>query len=122
MARAHGLDGSFYVHDALPELLAEVASVTVAGTVREVVRRAGTDDRPQRVHRPPAPADDLADVVLGDPQLVDRGAVVLLEGLDGHGIGIVDQAAGEELDEVVHRPDGAAIPLMRISRRTVSLG
>jgi len=46
VGRAHGLDGSFYVHDAVPELLAEGASVTVAGTVREVVRRAGTDKRP----------------------------------------------------------------------------
>jgi 16S rRNA processing protein RimM len=46
VGRAHGLDGSFYVQDAVPELLAEGVSVTVAGTVREVVRRAGTDTRP----------------------------------------------------------------------------
>jgi 16S rRNA processing protein RimM len=46
VGRAHGLDGSFYVDGAVVELLTVGASVTVAGTVREVVRRAGTDQRP----------------------------------------------------------------------------
>jgi 16S rRNA processing protein RimM len=46
VARAHGLDGSFYVEGAEPALLGEGASVTVAGRLAVVVRRAGTDARP----------------------------------------------------------------------------
>lgn len=46
MGRAHGLDGSFYVDGAEPELLVEGAELTVAGELRRVVRRAGTDARP----------------------------------------------------------------------------
>jgi 16S rRNA processing protein RimM len=46
VARAHGLDGSFYVEGAEAELLGEGASVTVAGRLAVVVRRAGTDARP----------------------------------------------------------------------------
>jgi 16S rRNA processing protein RimM len=46
VGRAHGLDGSFYVNGADPELLAEGAELTVAGELRRIVRRAGTDARP----------------------------------------------------------------------------
>jgi 16S rRNA processing protein RimM len=46
VGRAHGLDGSFYVDGAEPELLVEGAELTVAGELRRVVRRAGTDTRP----------------------------------------------------------------------------
>ena len=46
MGRAHGLDGSFYVDGAEPELLVEGAELTVAGEVRRIARRAGTDARP----------------------------------------------------------------------------
>lgn len=46
VGRAHGLDGSFYVTGPLTRLLTVGASVTVAGRVAEVVRRAGTDARP----------------------------------------------------------------------------
>jgi 16S rRNA processing protein RimM len=46
VGRAHGLDGSFYVDGAEAELLVEGAELTVAGELRRVVRRAGTDARP----------------------------------------------------------------------------
>jgi 16S rRNA processing protein RimM len=46
VGRAHGLDGSFYVTRALPRLLQEGASVSVADKVAAIVRRAGTDSRP----------------------------------------------------------------------------
>ncbi len=46
VGRPHGLDGSFYVTRPLARLLAEGATVTVAGTRRRIVRRAGTDARP----------------------------------------------------------------------------
>jgi 16S rRNA processing protein RimM len=46
VGRPHGLDGSFYVTQPLPRLLAVGASVTVAGRAAEIVRRVGTDERP----------------------------------------------------------------------------
>ena len=45
VGKAHGLDGSFYVDD--PRIGFELgARVRVADAEREVIRRAGTDDRP----------------------------------------------------------------------------
>ncbi|HET9103737.1 MAG TPA: ribosome maturation factor RimM [Solirubrobacteraceae bacterium] len=44
--RPHGLDGSFYVADPVPELLDNGAVLHVGGIERSVIRRAGTDARP----------------------------------------------------------------------------
>jgi 16S rRNA processing protein RimM len=46
VGRPHGLDGSFHVIRPRADLLAEGAVLMVAGASREVVRRAGTDQRP----------------------------------------------------------------------------
>lgn len=46
VGRAHGLDGSFYVTGARPRLLALGMAVTLDGRATEIVRRAGTDERP----------------------------------------------------------------------------
>ncbi|HTR89922.1 MAG TPA: ribosome maturation factor RimM [Solirubrobacteraceae bacterium] len=46
VGRAHGLDGSFYVTRPKPRLLAPGTSVTIEGRAREIVRRAGADERP----------------------------------------------------------------------------
>jgi 16S rRNA processing protein RimM len=46
VGRAHGLDGSFYVVAADPELLSLGAEVAVGGRPATVVRRGGTDARP----------------------------------------------------------------------------
>lgn len=46
VGRAHGLDGTFVVTRPRPRLLPLGGRVTVAGTESEIVRRAGTDDRP----------------------------------------------------------------------------
>jgi 16S rRNA processing protein RimM len=46
VAKPHGLDGSFHVRDAVPALLAQGASLSVAGREVTVTRRAGTDARP----------------------------------------------------------------------------
>jgi 16S rRNA processing protein RimM len=46
VGRPHGLDGSFRVTRPRPELLEAGAVVEVEGDAREVLRRAGTDDRP----------------------------------------------------------------------------
>ena len=46
VGRPHGLDGSFYVVDASPDLLPAGATVMVAGEPTEVVARKGTAERP----------------------------------------------------------------------------
>ena len=46
VGRPHGLDGSFYVTQPLARALALGASVAVAGRASQIVRRAGTDERP----------------------------------------------------------------------------
>jgi 16S rRNA processing protein RimM len=46
VGRAHGLDGSFYVTGARPRLLSEGGEVTVAGSVRRILRCAGVEQRP----------------------------------------------------------------------------
>lgn len=46
VGRAHGLDGSFYVTGPLTRLLTLGARATLAGRSVEVVRRAGTEQRP----------------------------------------------------------------------------
>ena len=46
VGRPHGLDGSFYVAEPVPELLFDGAVLHVAGTERTVSRRAGLDARP----------------------------------------------------------------------------
>lgn len=46
VGRPHGLDGSFYVQDASPALLARGATVVVDGAPATIDRRAGDDRRP----------------------------------------------------------------------------
>lgn len=46
VGRPHGLDGSFYVTGARPRLLVPGAIVCLEGSEREILRRAGTDERP----------------------------------------------------------------------------
>ena len=46
VGRPHGLDGSFHVTRPRPALLSLGAQVQVAGRIAEIVRRAGTDERP----------------------------------------------------------------------------
>ena len=46
VGRPHGLDGSFHVVEPRAPLLRPDVPVAVAGGVRRIVRRAGTDERP----------------------------------------------------------------------------
>ena len=46
IGRPHGLDGSVHVVAPVPELLSEGSAVLVDGRAVEIVRRAGTDERP----------------------------------------------------------------------------
>ncbi len=46
VGRPHGLDGSIHVEAARPDLLRAGSVVFLDGQPREIVRRAGTDERP----------------------------------------------------------------------------
>jgi 16S rRNA processing protein RimM len=46
VGRPHGLDGSFYVNEAAPQLLVEGATVLVDERQQRITRRAGDDARP----------------------------------------------------------------------------
>jgi len=78
IGRPHGLDGSFHVTRPRAALLVLGGSVRIAGGWREVVRRAGTDDRP--VLRVDAIADRAAVQALrGEDLLVARSAAPPLQ-------------------------------------------
>src|SRR5436189_5226564 len=63
---------------------------------------AGADDRAQRPREPTLSADHLADVCLGHVEPEDERAVLLLDLLDAHGTGLVDEPARELRDQFGH--------------------
>src|SRR5579864_7135893 len=72
VGRPHGLDGSFYVGDAIPALLALGSTVTLAGAARTIVRRAGTDQRPI-IRLEGCENRDAAEALRGQQLHVDSG-------------------------------------------------
>src|SRR6185503_18429714 len=63
---------------------------------------AGADDRAEGTGEPALATDYLADVGFGHVQTKDERAVVLLDLLDTHGVGLVDEPAGELGNELRH--------------------
>lgn len=138
IGRAHGLDGSFYVTDADPQLLAEGGEVTVAGVVRTIVRRAGVPQRP--IVRLDGVEDRAAAQALrGQPLTVAQAAAPALgEGewwaheLEGcavrdgaHAVGTVSALLALPSCEVleVRREDGGRllVPMVRDAIRNVDV-
>ena len=78
VGRPHGLDGSFHVARPTPQLLTLGASLRIDGRDTEVVRRAGTDERP--ILRLALAADrDTIDALRGCELLAPRLAAPELE-------------------------------------------
>ncbi|MEA2139115.1 MAG: rRNA processing protein RimM [Solirubrobacteraceae bacterium] len=78
VGRPHGLDGSFHVTRPRPALLALGGEVRIGDVVWEIVRRAGTDDRPiLRLHG----VDDRAgaEALRGEDLFVARSLAPPLE-------------------------------------------
>ena len=75
-------------------------------------------DRAQRLDGATLPADHLAAVLLGNEQLEHDRVVVLVETLDLDLVGIVDERARQELEQVLQ----LEIPLALSSRLTVWVG
>jgi 16S rRNA processing protein RimM len=78
VGRPHGLDGSFHVLSPRPVLLALGTTVRAAGRDAEVVRLAGTDDRPI-VRLAGVDTREAADALRGTELLVPRSVAPPLE-------------------------------------------
>ena len=78
IGRPHGLDGSFHVLSPRPVLLALGTTVRAAGRDAEVVRLAGTDDRPI-VRLAGVDTREAADALRGTELLVPRSVAPPLE-------------------------------------------
>ena len=77
VGRPHGLDGSFHVTRPNARLPGEGDFVFVAGERREIVRRAGTDERPI-VRVDATDSREAAEALRGQPLLVDVADVAPL--------------------------------------------
>ena len=140
VGRPHGLDGSFYVGDCVPELLQLGDGVMVAGRERRIARRAGIDSRP--ILRFDGCDDrDAAQALRGAEILVARERAPELEedewwadDLEGcrvrdgsTDVGVVERLIGLPSCEVleVSRADGREallVPLVKDAVRAVDLG
>jgi 16S rRNA processing protein RimM len=78
VGRPHGLDGSFHVTLPRPALLVPGATVRVGDRDTEIVRRAGTDERPI-VRLAGFEGRDAAEALRGTDLLVPRAAAPPLE-------------------------------------------
>jgi 16S rRNA processing protein RimM len=135
VGRPHGLDGSFHLVGADPELVRD--TYWVDGTPRKVVRRAGTTDNPILRLEGCTTRDD-ADALRGSELTVPRADVALeageywasdLEGcavVDGDvAIGFVRRMSALPSCEVleVDRPDGSEllVPMVRDAIRSIDV-
>src|SRR3954467_13386809 len=73
VGRPHGLDGSFRVAQARPELLSLGAKVTAAGAERDIVRGGGPADSPI-LPLEGVDGRDALEPLRGEPLLVPRWA------------------------------------------------
>jgi 16S rRNA processing protein RimM len=78
VGRPHGLDGSFVVTRPRPPLLVHGAALRIGDDEREIVRRAGTDDKPI-VRLEGIEAREAAEVLRGQELLVARSAAPALD-------------------------------------------
>jgi 16S rRNA processing protein RimM len=137
VGRPHGLDGSFHVVGADPELLRGRETLLVAGAVRAVTRRAGTEEQPI-LRLDGMSARDDAEALRGAELGVPRGDVALaadeywadeLAGcavVDGDvAVGFVRRMSALPSCEVleVDRPDGSEllVPMVRDAIRSIDV-
>ncbi len=92
VGRPHGLDGSFYVTRPRPKLLSVDVTVTVAGITAQIVRRAGTEQRP----------------ILRLEGIEDRVAAEALRGMELFIAGADAPALGED-EWWAHELEGCAV-------------
>jgi 16S rRNA processing protein RimM len=78
VGRAHGLDGSFVVTRPRPAMLVLGATLRIGDEEREIVRRAGTDDKPI-VRLEGVDAREAAEALRGEELRVARNAAPELQ-------------------------------------------
>jgi 16S rRNA processing protein RimM len=137
VGRPHGLDGSFYVVAANVDLLRGRTTLHIEGLVREITRRAGTEEHPILRLDDSASRDD-AEALRGAELTVPREDVGLEEGefwahelagcavVDGDvAIGYVRRMSALPSCEVleVDRPDGSEllVPMVRDAIRSIDV-
>jgi 16S rRNA processing protein RimM len=137
IGRPHGLDGSFHVTNPRAALLALGATVQVAGRRTEIVRRAGTDDRPI-VRLAAFEGREAAEALRGQELLVPRDAAPPLgndewwaEDLEGCRVVDGERELGRvrrllplpscEALEVAGAGDAFLVPLVRDAVRSVDV-
>jgi 16S rRNA processing protein RimM len=137
VGRPHGLDGSFHVVAANVDLLRGRATLYIEGLVREIARRAGTEEHPILRLDGSATRDD-AEALRGAELTVPREDVGLEEGefwahelagcavVDGEvAIGYVRRMSALPSCEVleVDRPDGSEllVPMVRDAIRSIDV-
>ncbi|MDX6696807.1 MAG: rRNA processing protein RimM [Solirubrobacteraceae bacterium] len=138
VGRAHGLDGSFYVTRPRSDLLVTGRAVLVAGRTREIVRRAGTDDRPI-VRLADTTSRTEVEALRGEALLVPRTDLPSLgpdewwpddlvgcRVVDGSvPVGVVTAVSGLpscDVLEVARDGDTVLVPLVRDAVRSVDVG
>jgi 16S rRNA processing protein RimM len=137
IGRPHGLDGSVHVVGSVPSLLAEGASVLLDGRRVEIVRRAGSDQRPI-VRLEGVEGRDAAEALRGRELMAEAAPPELsedewwIEDLEGCAVwdrtlevGVVARVRAMPSCELleVRRPDGAEllVPLVRDAVRAVDV-
>jgi 16S rRNA processing protein RimM len=123
VGRAHGLDGSFYVEQTAFDF-ALGTSVRLGGTDHEIIRRAGTDDRPIiKLDGIDDPVSVRGEVMVVDEELgPDEYLVSDLIGCEVPGLGYVERvldAPSCTLLEVGQ--DGLLVPLIGDAVKRVDL-
>jgi 16S rRNA processing protein RimM len=133
VGKPHGLDGSFHVARPEADLLTDAIPIVVAGLPREVVRRAGTADRPVLRLRG-VDTREAAVALRGEPILVSRAdappleedewwadELVGLRVVDGEReVGVVERVVSLPSCEVLEVGE-LLIPLVDDAVRTVDL-
>jgi 16S rRNA processing protein RimM len=134
VGRPHGLDGSFHVVEPAPGLLVAGAEVWVGDRSTEIVRRAGTDERPilrvelasdragaealrgQQLSVPRTDAPPLEDDEYWAEDLV--GCTVVA---GERPLGTVQRLLAYPSCEVLELDDGVLVPMVRDAIRAVDL-
>ena len=118
IGRPHGLDGSFHVTRPRPRLLAAGVPLLLDGEPIEVVRRAGTDDRPI-LKLASAPSREAVEALRGRELQVRRVDAPVLDedewwAEDFPGCAVID--GDREVGEVVELMALPANEVLRVAR------